>query len=149
MTIDNNPFWHHKTLSDLTSEEWEAVCDGCGRCCLYKLEDQDTGEIGYTAVACRLLDIEQCRCKDYHNRKALKKNCISLTPRLVEMISWLPETCAYRILSEGRDLPSWHPLVSGDPESVHAAGISLRNKAIPETFIDEEDFESYLIDIDC
>lgn len=148
MTNDEAPFWRRKTLSKMTTEQWEAVCDGCGRCCLYKLEDQDTGEIGYTSVACGLLDIKQCRCTKYHNRQAAKKDCISLTPHVVETITWLPATCAYRLLAEGRDLPSWHPLVSGDPESVHAAGISIRNKAISEKFINAADLECLLTDID-
>ncbi len=126
------PFWRRKTLAEKTRSEWESLCDGCAKCCLDKLQDDDTGEISYTEVACRLLGIGTCRCTDYANRKRFVPDCVVLTPRTVARLTWLPSTCAYRLISEGRDLEWWHPLVSGDPETVHRAGISVRGRAVPE-----------------
>jgi len=124
------PFWRRKTLGEMTRAEWESLCDGCGRCCLHKLRDEVTEELAWTEVACRLLDTQSCRCTDYANRKARVPDCVKLTPRKVAGIDWLPPTCAYRLLAEGQDLPWWHPLVSGTPETV--AGISVRGRAVPE-----------------
>ncbi len=142
----NIAFWRHTPLRQMTSEQWEALCAGCGLCCLHKLQHEDTDEIVYTWVSCRLLDTHHCRCLDYSNRDAAKKECVPMTPENIETMHWLPETCGYRLLLEGKDLPPWHPLVSGDPESVHTAGISVRNKAIPEDYVDSEDLELYIID---
>ncbi len=122
------PFWRRKTLSEMTAPEWESLCDGCGRCCLVKLEDEDTSAIAYTDVACRLLDVGACRCGDYENRQAKVPDCVRLTPEAVDTISWLPPTCGYRLVADGKDLPWWHPLVSGSPETVHTAGISVRGR---------------------
>jgi uncharacterized cysteine cluster protein YcgN (CxxCxxCC family) len=122
------PFWRAKTLAQMNAREWESLCDGCGRCCLVKLEDDDTGEVHYTDVGCRLLDAGSCRCRDYRRRQRKVADCVRLTPESVASLSWLPPTCAYRLLDEGRDLPSWHPLVSGDPATVHAAGVSVANR---------------------
>ncbi len=127
-----DPFWRRKTLAEMTRGEWESLCDGCAKCCLDKLEDDDTGEISYTEVACRLLDLGTCRCTDYANRKRFVPDCVVLTARTVTRLTWLPSTCAYRLISEGKDLEWWHPLVSGDPETVHRAGISVRGRAVPE-----------------
>ncbi len=126
------PFWRRKTLAEMTRGEWESLCDGCARCCLDKLEDEDTGEISYTEVACRLLDLGTCRCTDYSNRTRFVPDCVVLTARTVTRLTWLPSTCAYRLISEGKDLEWWHPLVSGDPDTVHRAGISVRGRAVPE-----------------
>lgn len=126
------PFWKTKTLAQLSTQEWESLCDGCARCCLIKAEDDDTAEIIYTEVACRLLDLETCRCMDYHNRHQQVLDCIGLTPDKVLTLSWLPMTCAYRLVAEGRDLYWWHPLVSRDPETVHLSGASVRGRALPE-----------------
>src|SRR5690606_29021569 len=115
-------YWQKKGLEDMTRAEWEALCDGCGRCCLVKFEDEDTGEIAYTDVGCTLLDGETCRCRDYKNRQKKVADCIRLTPEAVRTLNWLPPTCAYRLLAEGKDIPEWHPLITGDPESVHRAG---------------------------
>jgi len=140
------PFWKTKSLHQLTQEEWELLCDGCGRCCLHKLEDEDTGEICYTNVACRLLNIEECRCSDYENRSEIVPECIQLTVDLISQYRWLPDTCAYRRLAEGRALPSFHFLVSGNPEAVHESGASVQYKAISENNIDSSDLEPYVMD---
>jgi uncharacterized protein len=123
-------FWRDKTLDQLTSEQWEALCDGCGRCCLEKLKDPKTGKIQYTRVACWLLDLATCRCSDYKMRHVLMPDCFRLSPDNIRRLNWMPRTCAYRLVADRQELPSWHPLVSGDPDSVHAAGISVRNKVI-------------------
>jgi uncharacterized protein len=142
-------FWRHYRLEELGPDEWEALCDGCAKCCLIKLEDEATAEVAYTSVACRLLDVGSCRCGNYPLRKALVPACVVLTPAtLKDAMGWLPATCAYRLVAEGRDLYPWHPLVSGDPESVHRAGISLRDRMVPEYEVAEEDLEDYVIDED-
>ena len=122
-----DPFWR-KGLDALSPAEWESLCDGCGRCCLVKLEDEDTGDIFYTDIACKLFDAGACRCADYAARQAKVPDCVRLTPETVRALPWLPPTCAYRLVKEGRDLAWWHPLVSGRPETVHEAGISTRGR---------------------
>jgi uncharacterized protein len=143
MTDTAEPFWQTRSLSEMTGEEWESLCDGCGRCCLNKLEDIDSGEIAYTSVACRLLDLETCRCSDYDARTRFVPDCVVLTPKRVGQLRWLPSTCAYRVLSEGGDLAAWHPLVSGDPDSVRKAGISVLGRVISER--DADDLEDYVV----
>jgi uncharacterized cysteine cluster protein YcgN (CxxCxxCC family) len=123
------PFWK-KPLEALTRAEWEQLCDGCGRCCLVKLEDEDTGRIHYTDVACRLFEAGTCRCRNYGRRRERVPDCLKLTPETVRTIPWLPPTCAYRLRAEDRDLAWWHPLVSGDPKTVHTAGISVRGRIV-------------------
>ncbi len=141
----NKPFWETKTLAEMTSAEWESLCDGCGRCCLLKLEDEDDGAVYFTNVHCKLLDAASCRCSDYPNRLAQVPDCIVLSPQKVLAIPWLPATCAYRIIAEGRTLEAWHPLVSGDPASVHRAGISVRGCVVAESAVAEEDLEDHVI----
>ena len=138
------PFWQTKTLAEMSEAEWESLCDGCGKCCLHKLEDEDTGRIHLTVVACRLLDVATCRCGHYQKRRRFVPECVRIEPSSVATLT-LPSSCAYRAIAEGRGLASWHPLVSGDPESVHAAGISVRAWAVPESQVAEEDLEDYVI----
>ncbi|CAD7045938.1 YcgN family cysteine cluster protein [Pseudorhizobium halotolerans] len=141
------PFWKTKSLEEMDQREWESICDGCGLCCLNKLEDWETGDVVFTSVRCRLMDGTSCRCTDYDNRQATVPECIQLTPSAVDEIVWLPPTCGYRLLREGHDLYWWHPLVSGDPETVHQAGISARgHETVCETEVPVEAFEEYVVD---
>ncbi|MBU6498340.1 MAG: YcgN family cysteine cluster protein [Rhodospirillales bacterium] len=126
------PFWKTTALADMTPAQWESLCDGCGRCCLHKLRFEDTGDLAFTNVACRLLDAQSCACRSYRDRREHVPDCVQLTPAALEGIDWLPPSCAYRRLAEGRDLAWWHPLVSGDPETVHRAGISVRGRIVSE-----------------
>lgn len=140
-------FWETVPLRKMTPEEWEALCDGCGKCCLNKLEDEDTGEVHFTNIACRLLDGESCRCSSYETRKRHVPECVVLTSGGIGAISyWLPSTCAYRLRAEGRPLYDWHPLISGDPESVHRAGQSVRGWTLSELTVAEEDWEDHIIE---
>jgi hypothetical protein len=140
-------FWRDTPLARMSGREWEALCDGCGKCCLNKLEDEDTGEVALTRIACKLLDDTSCRCGSYSNRHSFVPECIRLTPAsLPEHLYWLPDTCAYRLVHEGRDLAWWHPLVSGDAETVHSAGISVRGLTLSEALVPEEDWEDHIIE---
>ena len=138
------PYWKVKSLREMTQEEWESLCDGCGICCLEKVIDEETGDIRLTSIACEFLDTTTCRCTIYGLRTLANPTCIQLRPKNIKKISWLPWTCAYRSIAEGRDLPFWHPLVSGDPAAVHKAGISVRNKVISGLHVRPEDLERFL-----
>jgi hypothetical protein len=139
-------FWRRFPLESLSRAEWEALCDGCAKCCLIKLEDEDSGAVAYTSIACRLLDLGTCRCGNYALRRQLVAGCVALDPvSLASALAWLPATCAYRLVAEGRDLEPWHPLLSGDPDSVHAAGVSLRGRMVPEYDVPEEDWEDFVL----
>jgi len=136
-------FWKRKKLDDMSAAEWDALCDGCGRCCLHKLEDEDSGQLVHTRLACQLLDRDSCRCGDYENRTELVPDCIVLDVTR-STFHWLPASCAYRRVDEGRGLEAWHPLISGDPESVHRAGISVREFAMSEDAVHPEEVEQCL-----
>ncbi len=138
-------FWEAKRLEELTHAEWEALCDGCGRCCLHKLENESDGRLAYTAVACRLLDTENGGCTDYAHRQDRVPDCLVLDPASIGAFGWLPESCAYRRVAEGRGLATWHPLISGDPDSVHAAGISVRGRVISEEHVPPDHLHEYVI----
>lgn len=137
MGVDDRPFWETKRLEQMTAEEWERLCDGCGRCCLVRFEDEETGEIVPTRVACKLFNDDTCRCANYARRKRYVPDCIKLTPWNIEDLKWMPPSCAYRRLHEGRGLPAWHPLRTGDPDSVHREGISMRGRTISESALDD------------
>lgn len=138
-------WWHEKPLAELSAEQWEALCDGCAKCCLHKLEDEDNGEVFYTRVRCRYLDEATCRCSDYPRRSVLMPNCIQLQAESVESLDWLPSTCAYRLRAHGERLPEWHPLVSGDTATVHRAGISIRGRAISDEFVHPDGFDEHIV----
>lgn len=139
------PFWKTKTLEEMTPEEWESLCDGCARCCLYKLEDEE-GYIYTTRVACRYLDLQMCRCTAYENRSIVMPTCITLDAEKANALGWLPPTCAYRLLAEGKGLAPWHPLVCGNPEEVHRVGVSVRDFAILDDQVDMDHLEDYIFD---
>jgi hypothetical protein len=138
-------WWHEKSLAELSAEQWEALCDGCAKCCLHKLQDEDNGEVLYTRVRCRYLDEATCRCSDYLRRSVLMPNCIQLQAESVEDLDWLPSTCAYRLRAHGERLPEWHPLVSGDTATVHRAGISIRGRAISDEFVHPDGFDEHIV----
>ena len=141
------PFWRTKTLDEMTPAEWESLCDRCGRCCLVKLEDEDTGEILRTDIACRLFDAGSCSCVAYQRRQAKVSDCIKLTPASVRAIKWLPRTCAYRLVRDGKALPPWHPLRSGSHDSVHEAGVSVRGRVgASETMVKLRDYPDHIVD---
>ena len=143
---DDLPFWKRKAMADMTRAEWESLCDGCGRCCLNKLQEDGSDRTFYTDVGCRLLDTQACRCTDYQHRAAKVHDCVTLTPRNINRISWLPPTCGYKLVAAGKDLYWWHPLVSGDPETVHQAGVSVRGKVgASEVDVPDKDLEDHIV----
>lgn len=140
-------FWEEVPLKKMNADEWEALCDGCGKCCLNKIEDEDSGEVFLTRVACRLLDDQSCLCGQYETRKSIVPECIVLKPSTLEKhIYWMPETCAYRLLHKGHALPEWHPLLTGDPQSVHDAGVSVQGMTVSELNVDDDDWEHHIIE---
>lgn len=143
--MSTEPFWQQKTLAELTQQEWESLCDGCGKCCLVKLEDEDDGQVYYTNVACKYLHLKTCQCKDYANRLSLVPDCISLTPDKVDEFQWLPQTCAYRLVSEGKPLPKHHPLISGKKGSMGKAKATVKGRVIPEDLVHPDALEEHVI----
>lgn len=138
-------FWERFSLEELSEPEWEALCDGCARCCMIKLQDEDSEEIVYTAVVCHLLDQDTCRCTSYEQRHRLVPDCIDFSASIVEQLAWLPKTCAYRKLAAGEPLEPWHPLLAGDPQAVHEAGVSVRGRVISEAGVPEEALEDMVV----
>ncbi|RLA62342.1 MAG: YcgN family cysteine cluster protein [Gammaproteobacteria bacterium] len=138
-------WWHDKPLNELSDTEWEALCDGCAKCCLHKPEDDESGEVYYTKVRCRYLDEQTCRCTGYANRSVLVPHCIQLREDDVHTLDWLPSTCAYRLRADGQPLPEWHPLVSGDANTVHRAGVSIRGRAISDEYVHPDGFDEHIV----
>lgn len=146
MTETSARFWETTPLAEMSAEQWDAICDGCAKCCLLKLEDEDTGEIAYTRLHCRLLDENTCRCSDYENRKQHVPDCVILTPQSISELKWMPASCAYRLLNEGKPLPDWHHLISGDPMAVHRGGHSIIGRTVSEDTVLEEEQINWIVD---
>lgn len=144
--MHSNKFWETKSLTEMSRDEWESLCDGCARCCLVKLQDEDDDTIHYTNVVCDLLDEENCRCTQYEKRSEFVPECVVVKPELIDQLHWMPSTCAYRLLWEGKPLPDWHPLVTGDPQSVHLAGISVRGRVYKQASVEEENLEDHVVE---
>lgn len=138
-------WWNEKPLADLSQTQWDALCDGCGKCCLHKLEDEYSGKRFYTRIRCRLLDEQSCRCSQYQRRTELVPDCINLGADITQALDWLPVTCAYRLRADNKPLAEWHPLVSGDPESVHRAGVSIRGRTISEEFVHPDGYDEHIV----
>lgn len=145
---NKRPFWETKTLYEMTQKEWESLCDGCGLCCLQKLQDEDTEEIFFTSISCQYLDCQSCECKVYDNRFDYLPECLNLTlDNLESTLAWLPSSCAYKLVFEGQTLPKWHHLNSNNKNSIHLLNHSVKNKVISELDVDEEDWEDYIIEL--
>lgn len=140
----DKPFWQIVPLAQMSQTQWESLCDGCGKCCLHKLEDEDSGEVFYTDVACRYLSAD-CRCQCYAQRAQKVSACLTLRPEHLSEVTWLPSTCSYRLLSEGKTLPEWHPLITGEPDSVHKAGHSVKGNFVSEYDVSEDDYEDHIV----
>ena len=141
----NIPFWKTKNMAELSPSEWESLCDGCGKCCCIRLEDEETADIYVTDVVCKLFDAGSCQCSDYPNRSKKVPDCVTLTPDNVDKLKWMPRTCAYRLVSEGKDLYAWHHLVSGSRETIHEAGMSVQEAVISERHVDDDDIPSRIV----
>ncbi len=138
-------YWENKSIGEMSDEEWELLCDGCGKCCLHKLEDEDDGKIYYTSVACQLLDIESCQCSNYAERFKLEPTCVKLTPDDVDNLQWLPASCAYRLIENGQPLPDWHHLISGDRELVHREGHSIEGRCVSERHVHPDELVEHIV----
>ena len=143
--VADQPFWLRKTLTELNHQEWESLCDGCGRCCLVKLEEEESGDVYQTDVACQLFDADHCRCRDYAGRQQVVDDCLQLTPELVPTLTWLPDSCAYRRVAERRPLPSWHYLVSADSNAVHRIGASVQGRVVSELEVPTDELEERIM----
>ncbi len=142
---ENKPFWQCKSQEEMSAKEWELLCDGCAKCCLLKLENDFTHDIYYTKVVCRYLDQDSCSCSEYQDRHSLVPECVWLKPKMIAEFTWLPSTCAYRLLAENKPLPKWHPLISGDSNSVHEAGVSVQGRVLSEEFVHPDGLEEHII----
>ena len=142
--MSQNQFWKTIALDQLDKDQWESICDGCGKCCVLKLEDVDTGDVHYTDVACKLLDCENARCTNYVARKTHVPDCVLLTPDNLGILSWMPQSCAYRLIYEKKDLPDWHPLITNDANSTMLTGHSVANRVVPEGIVDEDDLPDHI-----
>ena len=141
----NKPFWKTKTLSEMTEQEWESLCDGCGKCCVLRMEDEDTGATYVTDIHCKLFNNQSCLCSNYENRKRYVPDCVKLTPHNVQKLKWIPQTCAYRLVANGEDLFDWHHLISGSYDTIHEAGMSVRDATISEDEVDDEDHPKHIV----
>lgn len=139
------PFWKTKSMLDMDSQEWESLCDGCGKCCLQKLQDDEDETVYYTNLACAQLDVSACRCRVYEDRQQHVAECLVLKPEDVAQFDWLPDTCSYRVLRETGDLPNWHPLVTGSDKEMLRQGLSVRHYAVTETSVDEDRWQEHII----
>lgn len=140
------PWWEAKSLHEMSREEWEQLCDHCGKCCLHKLEDEEDGTVYYTDVACHLMDQESCHCTDYANRRVLVPSCVRLDIGNLDQINWMPPSCSYRLLKEGQTLPDWHHLVSGSKQTIHQVGASVHGRSVNEKDVDEDEFEEHIVE---
>jgi len=145
-TGKNQPFWRHKSLAQMSHKEWESLCDGCGKCCLHKLQDEETDALLFTTISCQYLDSESCRCQVYPDRERYVPECLTLGPDHLDELQWLPSTCSYRLLYEGKSLPDWHPLLTGDKRALHQRHNSVRGKVISETAVHQDDWVQFVID---
>jgi uncharacterized cysteine cluster protein YcgN (CxxCxxCC family) len=143
--MSERPFWEAKRLEQMTRQEWESLCDGCAKCCVHKLEDEDTGLVHYTRVVCRYLDQNKCRCTVYDKRRRLVPTCLQLEPGELDQLHWMPSTCAYRLLNEGKGLPIWHPLITGSRRAMIEAGHTVTGKVISEDHVHEEDWPNHIV----
>ena len=139
------PFWKTKTLEEMTQDEWESLCDGCAKCCLHKLQDEETEEVYYTKVACRYLEEDSCHCSVYQTREQYVPECLWVTPEIARQEQWLPATCAYRLLAQGEDLPHWHPLVAGNDKQMVQVGISIKGRFLSEEFVHPDGLDEHII----
>jgi uncharacterized cysteine cluster protein YcgN (CxxCxxCC family) len=143
--MSDPPFWKTKNMAEMSHDEWESLCDGCGKCCCIRLEDEDTGQVYITDVACKLFNPATCQCGDYANRSAKVPDCVTLTPVNVDQLHWMPQTCAYRLIAQGEDLPEYHHLKTGSRDSIHAAGMSVQDDVTSEIFVDEEEIPTRIV----
>lgn len=143
--MSERPFWESKKLQEMTRPEWESLCDGCGKCCLIKLEDEETNLIHYTRVVCQYLDQQKCRCTVYEKRRKLVPTCVKLQPEELDGLYWMPSTCAYRLLQEGKPLPVWHPLIAGNRKAMIESGNTVTGRVVSEEYVHDEELQEHIV----